>query len=131
MKKLLFTLLLSISTFLVFAQAHKKVTVYCTVSWNGKVDYGDLKKLLPDSVNSKLLVDPKALYGIKKANHVLLLMSTYGWKLASVVTDVSGGSGTFTSASSSYLLSREIYLNGPAYTQYFNNDHYREKIGSL
>jgi len=118
MKKLLFIWLLSISTFVVFAQAHKKVTVYCTINWNGKIDYGDLQKLLPDSLNSKLLVDPKTLYGIKKQKHVILLMNTLGWKLASIVTDVTGGGNI--SSSSDYLMSKEIYLDQAAYTQYFN-----------
>ncbi|MHB8208197.1 hypothetical protein [Mucilaginibacter sp.] len=120
MKKLLLALLFCTGVFALSAHA-QKITVYCTISSNGKVDYGDLKKLLPDSINNKLLVDPKTLYGIKKVNHVILLMSTYGWKLASVVTDVSGGSGTFTSASSSYILSKEIYLDGSAYSLYLNN----------
>jgi len=120
MKKILFTLLLCVSSFLVFAQAHKKVTVYCTISSNGKVDYGDLKKLLPDSTNAKLLVDPRTQYGIKKTDHTLLLMSTYGWKIASVIAVVSGGGGTFTSTSSEYLMSKDIYLSSSAYALYLN-----------
>ena len=118
MKKILFTLLLCVSSLLVFAQSHKRITVYCTISSNGKIDYGDLKKLLPDSTNAKLLVDPKTRYGIKKPDHTLLLMSTYGWKLASVITDVTGGA--FTSSSTGYLMSKEIYLDGPAYALYLN-----------
>jgi hypothetical protein len=120
MKKILLTLLLCVSSFLVFAQVHKKITVYCTVSSNGKIDYGDLKKLLPDSINDKLLVDPRTQYGIKKTNHTLLLMSTYGWKLASVETNVTGSNASFTSSSSAYLMSKEIYLSAPAYTAYVN-----------
>jgi len=118
MKKILFTLLLCVSSLLVFAQSHKRITVYCTISSNGKIDYGDLKKLLPDSTNAKLLVDPKTRYGIKKPDHTLLLMSTYGWKLASVITDVTGGA--FTSSSTGYLMSKEIYLDAAAYALYLN-----------
>jgi len=121
MKKLLLTLLLCVSSFVVFAQAHKRITVYCAISSNGKIDYGDLKKLLPDSINAKLLVDPRTQYGIKKTDHTLLLMSTYGWKIASVIADVSGGGRTFSSSSSEYLMSKDIYLSAPAYSLYFNN----------
>ena len=120
MKKLLLALLFCIVGFALSAHA-QKITVYCTVSSNGKIDYGDLKKLLPDSTSAKLLVDPRTQYGIKKSNHTLLLMSTYGWKLASVITNVSGGGGTFTSSSSEYLMSKEIYLDAASYGSYLNN----------
>ncbi len=120
MKKLLLALLFCIGGFALSADA-QKITVYCTISSNGKIDYGDLKKLLPDSTNAKLLVDPRTQYGIKKSNHTLLLMSAYGWKLASVITNVSGGGGTFTSSSSEYLMSKEIYLDAASYGLYLNN----------
>jgi hypothetical protein len=118
MKKILFTLLLCISSVLVFAQAHKKIIVYCTIATNGNIDYGDLKKLLPDSISNKLLVEPKKQYGIKKPGHTLLLMSSYGWKLTSVITDVSGVS--FSSQYSNYVLSKEVYLDAAAYALYVN-----------
>ena len=120
MRKLLLALLFCIGAFALSAHA-QKITVYCTISSNGKIDYGDLKKLLPDSTSAKLLVDPRTQYGIKKSNHTLLLMSTYGWKLASVITNVSGGGGTFTSSSSEYLMSKEIYLDAASYGSYLNN----------
>jgi hypothetical protein len=120
MKKLLFTTLLCICSFVLLAQTHKKITVYCTIGNGGRIDYGDLKKLLPDSINSKLLVDPRTLYGVKDSGHTLLLMSTYGWKLASVETNVTGSNASFTSSSSIYLMSKEIYLSAPAYTLYIN-----------
>jgi hypothetical protein len=118
MKKLLFTILLCIGSVALFAQSHKKITVYCTIGNGGRIDYGDLKKLLPDSTNSKLLVDPRTSNGIKDSGHTLLLMTAYGWKLASVETNVTGGA--FTSSSSNYLMTKDIYLSTSAYALYLN-----------
>jgi len=112
MKKLLLTLILCISCSALFAQT-KKITVFSTIDYLGKVDYGDLKKLLPDSVATKILIDPKKTYNLRKSAHVLLWMSNNGWKLVSAMIEVQGGSSF-----DGYLMSKDIYLTNAAYTIY-------------
>jgi hypothetical protein len=92
-----------------FAQM-QKIVVYSNVECSfGEVDYGDLKKLLPDSITAKLLIDPKKTYGLKKPYDVLLWMSTNGWKLVTTALQ-----------SSYYMMSKDIYLDKPAYDLYIS-----------
>lgn len=88
-------------------------TVFCTISGVGKVNYGNLDKLLPDSIRTALLVDPQVQFKFKQGNDVLLWMSLHGWKLMGTETSVGGVNGNVNS-SSFYLLSKEINLDEPA-----------------
>ena len=112
MKKLFLTLILCISVSAIFAQT-KKITIYSTINWDGSVDYADLKKLLPDSVAGKILIDPQKTPGLHKANHILLWMTANGWKLITSTGDVMRGTSF-----PGYLMSKDIRLDSAAYAIY-------------
>jgi len=117
MKKIIFALGLSLVSVFAFAQK-QHITIFCSVDYNGKVhyntqDYGAnekrisfLDQLLPDSIKTKVLVDPKKQYHFKYGNETLLWMAQNGWKMVSTIA--TAGSTT------SWLLSREISLDAPA-----------------
>jgi len=115
MKPLLFALLLCIGTSALFAQGQKTV-IYSNITYQGKVDYGDLKKLLPDSLAAKLLIDPKKAYNLRQPDHVLLWMTTNGRKLVGTNSNVMSGSSFI-----GYLMSKDIYLDSAAYALYVND----------
>src|ERR1700761_7024626 len=110
--KTFFTIIcLSFFTSLLFAQS-QKTTIYCTVSISGRVDYGDLANLLPDSLKTTLIIDPRKDLNLKKVNHVLLYLMNKGWKLVAEQSDVSGNG--IVTTTNYYVLTREIYLNPEA-----------------
>ena len=55
--------------------------VHCVVI-QGQVYYANLAKLLPDSIQAGLLIDPRKKFNMKPAN-VLLWMETQGWTIVS------------------------------------------------
>lgn len=117
MKKIIFVLTLSFLSVFAFAQK-QQITIFCSVDYSGNVYYNTqdlgatnkslafLDKLLPDSIKTKVLVDPKKMYKFKHGNETLLWLAQNSWKIISVVSN-GGGSG-------SWLLSREISLDAPA-----------------
>src|ERR1700733_8445386 len=118
MKKIIFVLTLSFLSGFAFAQK-QKVTIFCSVDFNGNVNYNTqdyatrnsklsniLNQILPDSIKTKVLVDPKKLYHFKYGNETLLWMAQNGWK---IVSSIGGNNGN-----SFWLLSREISLDAPA-----------------
>ena len=112
MKPLPLALILLSLCFVSVAQT-QPTTIYCTISDVGKVNYGNLDKLLPDSIKTSLLVDPRKQFKFRNAENVLLWMSLHGWKLVSAEASV-GGIGGNVSSSTFYLLSREINLDETA-----------------
>jgi hypothetical protein len=85
----------------------------------GQINYGDLAKLLPDSLKSIAIANPRKDYDLHNVNHVLLWMSLNGWKLISVESDVTGGG--MVSTQINYYLSKEIYLDPPARALFMQN----------
>ena len=124
MKKIIFILTLSFLSVFAFAQK-QKVTIFCSVDFNGNVYYNTqdfaasnkalsiLNKVLPDSIKTKVLVDPKKEFKFKYGNETLLWLAQNGWKIVSTITN--GGQ------SSSWLLSREISLDAAARALFMQN----------
>jgi len=115
MKTILLGATLTLISLASFAQA-KKTTIYCSVNLsvmgNKRVDYGNLEKLLPDSIKSKVLVYPSKDVRLRNWNDLLLWMSLHGWTLATMETDVNGTG--FVSSQTSLILGRDIYLDEPS-----------------
>jgi hypothetical protein len=107
---ILLCLFLSVAT---LAQT-EKVSIFCKLTDNGKVDYGSLPGLLPlvisDGARDSLLIDPRRQYHLNNFVDALLLMNLSGWKLVSTDRDISGSAGSIYS-STSCLLTRDIYLD--------------------
>jgi hypothetical protein len=55
---------------------------------DGRVNYGHLAELLPDSIKTDLLVDPRAVFNLRDGNNILLWLEQPGWKLDGV--DITG-----------------------------------------
>jgi len=118
MKKIILAFTLSFLSVTAFAQK-QAVTIFCTVDFNGNVNYNTqdyatnnnklsniLNQILPDSIKAKVLIDPKKEYHFKYGNETLLWLAQNGWK---IVSSNGGGNGN-----SFWLLSREIKLDAPA-----------------
>jgi len=98
MKKIIFILTLSFLSVFAFAQK-QKVTIFCSVDFNGNVYYNTqdfaasnkalsiLNKVLPDSIKTKVLVDPKKEFKFKYGNETLLWLAQNGWKIVSTITN--------------------------------------------
>jgi len=114
-------LFLSVCLF-VFASSlraqNQKTFIYCTLDASGRTDYGDLNKLLPDSLKT-ILIDPRKDDNIRSLSHVLLFMGLNGWKLVSIDANVTGGG--MVSSTSTYYLSKEIYLDAAAHALFMQN----------
>lgn len=111
MKIFALSILLLLLGFCSYSQT-QKVTVYCELHRDIaglRINYGDLNKLLPDSVKKSVWIDSINSYNLLDDDivHVLLLMGTEGWKL----------SGSIESQGT-YVLSKEIFLDGPALALY-------------
>jgi hypothetical protein len=117
MKTFFFAICLFIFTSSLFAQ-NRKTVIYCMVNVTGRVNYGDLAKLLPDSLKT-LLVDPRKELKLRKLDHVLLYLINTGWKLSAEQPDVSGND--VVTSNNSYLLTKEIYLDPPARALFMQN----------
>ena len=118
MKKIIFVLTLSFLSVSAFAQ-NQKTTIFCSVDFNGNVYYNThdyatsnktlshiLDEILPDSIKTKVLVDPKKEYHFKHGNETILWLAQNGWKIVSSV----GGN----TVNGFWLLSRGISLDAPA-----------------
>ena len=82
---------------------------------DGRVNYGHLAQLLPDSIQANLLIDPREKFKMKDGNNILLWLEQQGWRLMGI--DISGsGSNGNAFLSSTYILSKEIYLDDVART---------------
>ncbi len=114
-KRLTISIFLIFSLFVSFGQT-KTITVYCKIypSMGGLVvDYFGSAKYLPDSTKTDILVDYKKKYHLRNGDedYAILLMGADGWKLVS---------SYYYSPSSqlTYILSREICLEEPAFQSY-------------
>jgi len=118
MKKIIFVLTLSFLSVVASAQ-NQKITIFCSVDFNGNVNYNTqdyatsnkrlsriLDQILPDSIRTKVLVDPKKEFHFKYGNETLLWLAQNDWK---IVSSLGGNNGN-----SFWLLSREISLDAPA-----------------
>lgn len=97
---------------LAFSQMYKTM-IYSTINVVGDVDYLGFDKLLPDSLNNKIIVNYDKIYKINKAksakNFVLAQMILNDWKLVSAAED---DNAPF------YTLSKKIFLDDAAYKLY-------------
>ena len=111
MKPILFLSVLLCVLQVSHAQAPNTV-INCYIE-RGRVNYGHLDVLLPDSLKITLLVDLRKKFNMRDGNNLLLWLEQQGWRLVGV--DVSaGGSNGNVSSSSTYILSKDIYLNDEA-----------------
>jgi hypothetical protein len=117
MKKLFFSLLFVGILPMKKAGAQFKVTVYAYVSNGGFIDYRYLKKLLPDSLKEKILLDYRKAYKIKGDEATLYRMEKNGWHL-SFISAAGGGANGSSSVSPEFVLTRELNLNEEAYHQF-------------
>src|ERR1700679_3223863 len=104
MKKIIFVLILSFLSVFAFAQK-QKITIFCTVDFNGNVNYNTqdyatrnkklsdiLNQILPDSIKKKVLVYPKKEYHFKYGNETILWLAQNDWKIVSSIGGNSGNS---------------------------------------
>jgi hypothetical protein len=110
MKAVVSVLLLLFVSGASFAQTQKTI-VFCRISSAGQVNYGNLEKLLPDSIKTSLLVDPRKEFKFRNADNVILWMSLNDWKLICTEANVNGMPGYPVTASANYLMSKEIVLD--------------------
>ena len=84
MKFQAFIIILSIFSISSFAQS-RKVNIYGYVEFSGKVVYPkSLEKILPDSIRTAILINPRSDYKIKDYDNVLLFMCANGWNIVSI-----------------------------------------------
>jgi hypothetical protein len=105
MKPFLLIALLACLTPSAQAQTPKTV-VNCWIS-DGRVNYGHLAELLPDSIASALLIDVHKKLNTSDGNLLLLWLEQQGWKLLAV--DPHTGS-----LPSDLILLKELDLDEPA-----------------
>ena len=111
MRSILVMLMLAFATQVCHAQEPKTV-INCYIR-DGKVNFGHLAELLPDSVQANLLTDPREKFKMKDGNNILLWLEQQGWKLIGIDITGSGANGN-AFLSSTYILSKEIYLDDAA-----------------
>ena len=80
---------------------------------DGRVNYGHLAKLLPDSIQANLLIDPREKFKMKDGNNILLWLEQQGWRLIGIDVAGAGVNGN-ADLSSTYVMSKEIYLDDAA-----------------
>lgn len=107
MRSLLLLFVLVFVTLVSYSQTPRTV-INCYIR-NGRVNYGHLVKLLPDSIQAKVLIDPRDKFKMKDGNDILLWLEQQGWRLVGVDLAGSGANGN-ENLSSTYVLSREIDL---------------------
>jgi|GEM_PF-6466437 len=117
MKKLFLFLFLFGILLVQSASAQYKVTLYAYVSNGGFTDYQYLKKLLPDSLKDKILIDYRKGYKLKGNEATLYRMEKNGWQLSFISSGGSGINGNF-SVSPVFVLTRELNLNEEAFNQF-------------
>jgi hypothetical protein len=103
MKCLLVLSVLVFVTLVSYGQTPNTV-INCYVT-NGRVDYGNLAKLLPDSMQTSLLIDPRKKFNMKDASNVVLWFEMQGWKIVGVAA---------TSVYTTIWLTKGIYLDDTA-----------------
>jgi len=104
MKKIIFVLTLSFLSVVASAQ-NQKITIFCSVDFNGNVNYNTqdyatsnkrlsriLDQILPDSIRTKVLVDPKKEFHFKYGNETLLWLAQNDWKIVSSLGGNNGNS---------------------------------------
>ena len=111
MRSILVMFVLVFATLVSYSQEPKTV-VNCYIR-DGKVNYGRLAELLPDSSQASLLVDPREKFKMKDGNNILLWLEQQGWKLIAIDITGSGANGN-AFLSSTYILSKQIYLDDAA-----------------
>jgi len=111
MRFILVMFVLVFATLVSYSQEPKTV-VNCYIR-DGKVNYGRLAELLPDSSQASLLVDPREKFKMKDGNNILLWLEQQGWKLIAIDITGSGANGN-AFLSSTYILSKQIYLDDAA-----------------
>jgi hypothetical protein len=105
MKPLLLISVLACLALTAAAQTPKTV-VNCWIS-TGRVNYGHLSELLPDSISSTLLIDVHKKLNTSDGNLILLWLEQHGWKLLAV--DPHTGA-----LPSDLILSKELDLDDAA-----------------
>jgi len=130
MKAILLSTALALASPASFGQA-QKTTIYCSVNLSviiGKrVDYGNLDKLLPDSIKPAIIVYPEKGVRLRGWNDLALWMSLHGWNLAAWDAEASGNG--FVTSQSSLIFSRDIYLDEAARAQLLDRVEKIEKSG--
>jgi hypothetical protein len=111
MRSILIVFVLVFATLISHAQESKTV-INCYIR-DGKVNYGRLSELLPDSIQANLLIDPREKFKIKDENNILLWLEQQGWKLIGIDITGSGANGN-AFLSSTYILSKETDLDDAA-----------------
>jgi hypothetical protein len=111
MRSILVMFVLVFATLIAHAQVPKTV-INCYIR-DGKVNYGRLAELLPDSIQANLLIDPREKFKMKEGNNILLWLEQQGWKLVGIDITGSGANGN-AFLSSTYILSKNIYLDEAA-----------------
>jgi hypothetical protein len=96
-------LFLSISSF-----AQKEISLFCQVWPNGYLYYPkNLEKILPDSIKTAIMINPRNDFNMKNIDDVTLFMGANGWRICS-----------FDNKSNYYILSREITVDEPTWELY-------------
>jgi hypothetical protein len=111
MRALFFVPILFLASLVTYSQEPKTI-INCWIA-NGRVNYGHLGELLPESVKNDILVDPRKDFNMRDGNIILLWLEQRGWKLSAVDNTTSGFNGN-TSSTTTYVLSKEIYLDDAA-----------------
>jgi hypothetical protein len=111
MKAILLVSVLACLTLASYSQA-RKIVVNCWII-DGRVNYGHLGALLPDSIKANLLVDPRQRFNLRDVGDILLWLEQQGWKLMAVDAGTNGIKGNIY-PNSIYILSKDIYLDDAA-----------------
>ena len=111
MRSILIMFVLVFATLISHSQEHQTV-VNCYIR-DGRVNYGRLAELLPDSIQANLLIDPREKFKMKDGNNILLWLEQRGWNLIGIDITGSGANGN-AFLSSTYILSKKIYLDDAA-----------------
>ncbi len=92
-----------------------KTVVNCWIQ-GGKVNYGHLSELLPDSVTTNLLIDVHKKLNTSDGNVILLWLEQQGWETAGRGPADIPGSMEMSAAILSMILSKELDLDDTART---------------
>jgi hypothetical protein len=111
MRSILIIVVLVFVTLISHAQEPRTV-INCYIR-DGKVNYGHLAVLLPDSIQANLLIDPREKFKMKDGNNILLWLEQQGWTLMGIDITGTGANGN-AFLSSTYILSKKIYLDSAA-----------------
>ena len=111
MRSILVMFVLAFATLISRSQVPKTV-INCYIR-DGRVNYGHLAELLPDSIQANLLIDPREKFKMKDGNNILLWLEQQGWTLIGIDITGSGANGN-AFLSSTYILSKQIYLDDAA-----------------